>query len=425
MAASPRSTANCGSEAGSLCLRRGDAPGVLKALLAETGAAAHPCRLAATSLGSLSSTSASPRICKRRGAAFRIFGGRLLFEPEAILTAAGSPIACSRPSGGPALRQRRPARRFRRRSASAFAEAESDRARELGSSAGAARLGRGLARDVATRRGAALTQLGKFIRSASGSLCRRPQPARPRRELAPLTASAFRRDQPEPGLARGDPCAARAGAKRSAAPRHSCASWAGASSAIICSPFPAMLERAAQARIRRLPLARRCGRARSLAEGQDRLSDRRRRHARALAHRLHAEPRAHDRRLLPGQASADPLAGRRGLVLRHAGRRRSRQQLRPTGSGWRAAAPMPHPISASSIPCSRARSSIPTAPMCGAGCPSLPALPASDIHAPWEAPASRSRKPACVLGETYPRPIVDHAEARSRALRAFATIGKG
>ena len=44
-------------------------------------------------------------------------------------------------------------------------------------------------------------------------------------------------------------------------------------------------------------------------------------------HRLHAEPRAHDRRLVPGEASADPLAEGRRLVPRHPGRRRPRQQL--------------------------------------------------------------------------------------------------
>ena len=53
--------------------------------------------------------------------------------------------------------------------------------------------------------------------------------------------------------------------------------------------------------------------------------------------------------------------------------------------------------------------------------PELARLPASAIHAPWT--ASRSVLDACGvrLGVTYPRPVVDHAEARERALAAFAS----
>jgi deoxyribodipyrimidine photo-lyase len=54
--------------------------------------------------------------------------------------------------------------------------------------------------------------------------------------------------------------------------------------------------------------------------------------------------------------------------------------------------------------------------------PELAELPATDIHAPWEAPAMVLAQSGVVLGETYPQPIVDHAAARARALNAFAAI---
>jgi len=52
--------------------------------------------------------------------------------------------------------------------------------------------------------------------------------------------------------------------------------------------------------------------------------------------------------------------------------------------------------------------------------PELAALPAEDIHAPSEAPALTLRAAGVELGKTYPRPIVEHATARKRALEAYA-----
>jgi deoxyribodipyrimidine photo-lyase len=50
--------------------------------------------------------------------------------------------------------------------------------------------------------------------------------------------------------------------------------------------------------------------------------------------------------------------------------------------------------------------------------PELSALPASHIHRPWEAPTSVLPSAGITLGQTYPEPIVAHAAARERALRA-------
>jgi deoxyribodipyrimidine photo-lyase len=54
--------------------------------------------------------------------------------------------------------------------------------------------------------------------------------------------------------------------------------------------------------------------------------------------------------------------------------------------------------------------------------PPLAKLDAAHIHAPWEAPDSVLRAAGVTLGETYPHPIVDLAEGRSRALAAYGSI---
>jgi deoxyribodipyrimidine photo-lyase len=54
--------------------------------------------------------------------------------------------------------------------------------------------------------------------------------------------------------------------------------------------------------------------------------------------------------------------------------------------------------------------------------PEITALPDKWIHKPWAAPESILREAGVELGKTYPRPIVEHAEGRARALEAFARI---
>jgi len=58
--------------------------------------------------------------------------------------------------------------------------------------------------------------------------------------------------------------------------------------------------------------------------------------------------------------------------------------------------------------------------------PELAQLPASVIHKPWTADSATLARAGVRLGTTYPKPLVDHAAARERALQAFAHIkGKG
>jgi deoxyribodipyrimidine photo-lyase len=52
--------------------------------------------------------------------------------------------------------------------------------------------------------------------------------------------------------------------------------------------------------------------------------------------------------------------------------------------------------------------------------PELAQLSDNMIHAPWEAASEDLAALGVALGETYPEPIIDHAEARERTLAAYA-----
>ncbi len=51
--------------------------------------------------------------------------------------------------------------------------------------------------------------------------------------------------------------------------------------------------------------------------------------------------------------------------------------------------------------------------------PELEDLPTAYIHAPWTAPPTALQEAGVRLGNTYPAPLIDHAEARQRALDAL------
>ncbi|MFS2179893.1 deoxyribodipyrimidine photo-lyase [Rhizobium pisi] len=54
--------------------------------------------------------------------------------------------------------------------------------------------------------------------------------------------------------------------------------------------------------------------------------------------------------------------------------------------------------------------------------PELRGLDAKYIHRPFEAPKSLLDEAGVILGKTYPKPIVDHASARNRALAAYKAM---
>ena len=49
-------------------------------------------------------------------------------------------------------------------------------------------------------------------------------------------------------------------------------------------------------------------------------------------------------------------------------------------------------------------------------------LPDKYVHAPWEAPTQILADAGIVLGQNYPRPIVELAPSRERALDAFNSL---
>ncbi len=54
--------------------------------------------------------------------------------------------------------------------------------------------------------------------------------------------------------------------------------------------------------------------------------------------------------------------------------------------------------------------------------PEVAGLPDSKLHAPWTAPEAMLAEAGIELGKDYPRPIVDHKEARDRAMAAYEDI---
>lgn len=54
--------------------------------------------------------------------------------------------------------------------------------------------------------------------------------------------------------------------------------------------------------------------------------------------------------------------------------------------------------------------------------PELAELPLKVLHKPWTATGDVLAEAGVRLGETYPKPIVDHAEARKRALAAYEVV---
>ncbi|MEQ8935162.1 MAG: deoxyribodipyrimidine photo-lyase, partial [Amphiplicatus sp.] len=57
--------------------------------------------------------------------------------------------------------------------------------------------------------------------------------------------------------------------------------------------------------------------------------------------------------------------------------------------------------------------------------PELADMPKKYVHKPWRAPEDVLEEAGVTLGETYPKPIVDHAVARRRALEAFEAVKTG
>ncbi len=56
--------------------------------------------------------------------------------------------------------------------------------------------------------------------------------------------------------------------------------------------------------------------------------------------------------------------------------------------------------------------------------PQLANFTAKEIHAPWLVSAKRQQEAGCIIGRAYPKPIVDHTEARANTLKRFGDAGQ-
>jgi len=57
--------------------------------------------------------------------------------------------------------------------------------------------------------------------------------------------------------------------------------------------------------------------------------------------------------------------------------------------------------------------------------PELKKVPIKYLHTPWEMPEAVQIAAGCQIGKDYPSPVVEHREARNRALEAFSSIKGG
>ncbi len=54
--------------------------------------------------------------------------------------------------------------------------------------------------------------------------------------------------------------------------------------------------------------------------------------------------------------------------------------------------------------------------------PALAKVPAKYVHEPWMMPPIVAQEAGCVVGRDYPEPVVDHAQARARAIDAYGSV---
>lgn len=55
-------------------------------------------------------------------------------------------------------------------------------------------------------------------------------------------------------------------------------------------------------------------------------------------------------------------------------------------------------------------------------CPELRGLPKKSLHSPWTADAATLKRAGVILGQTYPRPMIEHKTGRQRALDAYSKM---
>ena len=405
---------------GSLCLRQGSAPEVLATLLADTGASAiHVTR--GHEPWEMELEKAVARACEAAGAAFRVFGGRLLLEPEAIVTSDGKPYRVFTPFWKACLAAGAPRTPLPQPKRLRFAEAKSDRLEVLKLLPTRPDWAQGLRDTWQPGEARALARLGTFIKDRLANYA-------DNRSRVDIDATSrlsphlhFGEISPnQVWSAVGHAMSANARADRSAESYLREFGWCEFSYHLL-HHFPNMPTEPLRPEFADFP-----GRDDPAA-----LSVWRRGETgypivdaamRELWHTGFMPNRARmivasflvKHLLIPWQRGADWFLDT--LVDADLANNSASWQW-VAGCGTDAA-----PYFRIFNPVLQGTKFDPNGDYVRRWVPELAGLPAPDIHAPWEAPEILLAQASVKLGKTYPLPIVGHASARARALAAFASI---
>ena len=408
------------SRGGSLCLRRGKAPEILAALLVETGASAiHVTR--GYELWEPELEKAVSQVCRASGAEFRAFGGRLLFEPEAIATGDGKPYRVFTPFWKACLAADPPRAPIALPKRLRFADAKSDRLEALKLLPTKPDWAEGLRDTWQPGEPAALARLGAFIEDRLASYAQ----DRSRLDIGATSLLSPHLHFGEVSPNRIWHAIAHAGAANARTDRSAESylrelGWREFSTHLL-HHFPNMPTEPLRPEFAHFPWR----------DDQVALAAWQRGETgypivdaamRELWHTGFVPNRARmivasflvKHLLIPWQRGAEWFLDT--LVDADLANNSASWQW-VAGCGSDAA-----PYFRIFNPVLQGTKFDPNGDYIRRWVPEIAALPAPDIHAPWEAPELLLAEANVRLGKTYPLPIVDHASARARALAAFASI---
>lgn len=412
-----------GKKGGHLCLRKGKAPDVLAALLAETSASAvYATRCYEPWEPALEQAVA--RVCQASRADFSTFGGRLLFEPEVILTGDGKPYRIFTPFWKACLAAKSPREPLQASKLAKFADAKSDRLDSWGLLPTRPNWAEGLRETWRPGEAAAMARLSSFIDQQLASYAdnrsrldlystSRLSPHLHFGEISPNQVWSAVAHAASSGGTRTD---------RGAEAYLRELGWREFSYHLL-HHFPAMPAAPLRPEFAEFPWH---DDDRALAAWQKGgtgypIVDAA---MRDLWHTGFMPNRARmivasflvKHLIIPWQSGADWFLDT--LVDADLANNSASWQW-VAGSGTDAA-----PYFRIFNPVLQGAKFDPDGSYVRRWVPELAALPAPDIHTPWEAPELVLMQAGIALGRDYPLPMVDQAKARTRALAAFATLRK-
>jgi deoxyribodipyrimidine photo-lyase len=406
---------------GELCLRRGKASRVLAALLAETGASAiHVTRGYEPWEPELEK--AVSEVCRENGAAFCLHGGRVLFEPEVIVTGEGKPYRMFTPFWKACLAEDRPCVPLPEPKRLRFAEAKSDKLEDLQLLPKRPDWARGLRDTWHPGTASARARLEQFIDQSLARYCddRGRLDLGATSRLSPyLHFGEISPNQMWHAVTHAASCAG-SGDDRGAESYLRELGWREFSYHLL-HHFPAMTTAPLRPEFAAFPWRDDPAALAAWQRGETGypIVDAAMRELWRTAFmpnraRMIVASFLLKHLLIPWQAGADWFLDT--LVDADLANNSASWQW-VAGCGTDAA-----PYFRIFNPVLQGVKFDPNGDYVRRWIPELAALPAPDIHAPWAAPSLMLEQAGVKLGKTCPLPIVDHAEARARALAAFATI---